>query len=134
MGGYKVQARKSEAALELLADAKALQHAGCFSIVLEGVPDEVARMVTESLDIPTIGIGAGRQCDGQVLVFHDLLGLEDRVPAKFVRKYASLKDEAVSAVRSFAEDVRSGAFPDDSESYHLSEQQAEALSLYGSHS
>ena len=132
MGGYKVQARKSEAALELLADAKALQHAGCFSIVLEGVPDEVARMVTESLDIPTIGIGAGRQCDGQVLVFHDLLGLEDRVPAKFVRRYASLKDDAVSAVRQFAEDVRSGAFPDDSESYHLSEQQAEALSLYGS--
>ncbi|MEI7886094.1 MAG: 3-methyl-2-oxobutanoate hydroxymethyltransferase [Actinomycetes bacterium] len=133
MGGYKVQARKSEAALELLADAKALQHAGCFSIVLEGVPDEVARMVTESLDIPTIGIGAGRQCDGQVLVFHDLLGLEDRVPAKFVRRYASLKDDAVVAVRQFAEDVRSGAFPDDSESYHLSEQQAEALSLYGSH-
>ena len=132
MGGYKVQARKSEAALELLADAKALQHAGCFAIVLEGVPDEVARMVTESLDIPTIGIGAGRQCDGQVLVFHDLLGLEDRTPAKFVRKYASLKDEAVSAVRRFADDVRSGAFPDDSESYHLSEQQAEALSLYGS--
>ncbi|CAB4728946.1 unannotated protein [freshwater metagenome] len=132
MGGYKVQARKSEAALELLADAKALQHAGCFSIVLEGVPDEVARMVTESLDIPTIGIGAGRQCDGQVLVFHDLLGLEDRVPAKFVRKYASLKSDAVVAVRQFAEDVRSGCFPDDSESYHLSEQQAEALSLYGS--
>ena len=132
MGGYKVQARKSEAALELLADAKALQHAGCFSIVLEGVPDEVARMVTESLDIPTIGIGAGRQCDGQVLVFHDLLGLEDRVPAKFVRKYASLKSDAVEAVRQFAEDVRSGCFPDDSESYHLSEQQAEALSLYGS--
>jgi 3-methyl-2-oxobutanoate hydroxymethyltransferase len=127
-----VQARKSEAALELLADAKALQHAGCFAIVLEGVPDEVARMVTESLDIPTIGIGAGRQCDGQVLVFHDLLGLEDRTPAKFGRKYASLKDEAVSAVRRFADDVRSGAFPDDSESYHLSEQQAEALSLYGS--
>ncbi|MEX0768764.1 MAG: 3-methyl-2-oxobutanoate hydroxymethyltransferase [Microthrixaceae bacterium] len=134
MGGYKVQARKSEAALELLADAKALQHAGCFSIVLEGVPDEVARMVTESLEIPTIGIGAGSQCDGQVLVFHDLLGLEDRVPAKFVRKYASLKDDAVEAVRQFAEDVRSGAFPSDAESYHLSEQQAEALSLYGSSS
>jgi len=132
MGGYKVQARKSEAALELLADAKALQHAGCFSIVLEGVPNEVARMVTQSLDIPTIGIGAGNQCDGQVLVFHDLLGLEDRVPAKFVRKYASLKDDAVEAVRQFAEDVRSGAFPNDTESYHLSEQQAEALSLYGS--
>jgi len=132
MGGFKVQARKSEAALELVADAKALQHAGCFSIVLEGVPDEVARMVTDSLDIPTIGIGAGRYCDGQVLVFHDVLGLEDRIAPKFVRRYASVKDIAVDAMRKYAADVRSGAFPDASESYHLSEEQSEALSLYGS--
>jgi 3-methyl-2-oxobutanoate hydroxymethyltransferase len=131
MGGFRVQAKESEAALQLVADAKALQHAGCFAIVLEGVPDEVARMVTEAVDVPTIGIGAGRHCDGQVLVFHDLLGLEDRMAPKFVRRYASLKDQAVDAVAAFAADVRGGAFPDDSESYHLSVDEAEALSLYG---
>src|SRR5690606_4796973 len=85
MGGFRVQAKESEAALALVADAKALAHAGCFAIVLEGVPDEVARMVTDAVDVPTIGIGAGPRCDGQVLVYHDLLGLEDRTPAKFVR-------------------------------------------------
>jgi 3-methyl-2-oxobutanoate hydroxymethyltransferase len=131
MGGFKVQAKDSGAALRMVSDAKALQHAGCFAIVLEGVPDEVARMVTEALDIPTIGIGAGRHCDGQVLVMHDLLGLEDRVAPKFVRRYASLKDDAVSAVRRYAEDVRTGAFPDASESYHLTADQSEALALYG---
>ena len=131
MGGFRVQAKESEAALQLVADAKALQHAGCFAIVLEGVPDEVARMVTDALDVPTIGIGAGRHCDGQVLVFHDVLGLEDRIVPKFVRRYASLKDDAVAAVGAFAADVRSGAFPSDDESYHLNAEQAEALSLYG---
>jgi 3-methyl-2-oxobutanoate hydroxymethyltransferase len=131
MGGFKVQARESEAALQLVADAKALQHAGCFAIVLEGVPDEVAGMVTDALDIPTIGIGAGGRCDGQVLVFHDLLGIEDRVSPKFVRRYASLKDDAVAAMTAFADDVRSGAFPSAAESYHLSAEQSEALSLYG---
>jgi 3-methyl-2-oxobutanoate hydroxymethyltransferase len=131
MGGFKVQAKDSQAALQLVAEAKALQHAGCFAIVLEGVPDEVARMVTDAVDVPTIGIGAGPHCDGQVLVFHDLLGIEDRVAPKFVRRYASLKDTAVDAMRSYAEDVRSGAFPDASESYHLSAEQSEALSLYG---
>ena len=134
MGGFRVQAKESEAALQLVADAKALQHAGCFAIVLEGVPDEVARMVTDALDVPTIGIGAGRHCDGQVLVFHDVLGLEDRIVPKFVRRYASLKDDAVAAVGAFASDVRSGAFPSDDESYHLNAEQAEALSLYGAES
>jgi 3-methyl-2-oxobutanoate hydroxymethyltransferase len=131
MGGFKVQARESEAALQLVADAKALQHAGVFAIVLEGVPDEVARMVTEAVDVPTIGIGAGRHCDGQVLVLHDLLGLEDRHTPKFVRRYASLKDAAVDAVSAFAADVRSGAFPSAEESYHLAADEAEALALYG---
>lgn len=131
MGGFKVQARESQAALQLVADAKALQHAGCFAIVLEGVPDEVAGMVTDALDVPTIGIGAGSRCDGQVLVFHDLLGIEDRVSPKFVRRYASLKDDAVSAMSAFAADVRSGVFPSAAESYHLSAEQSEALSLYG---
>ncbi|MFN7151946.1 MAG: 3-methyl-2-oxobutanoate hydroxymethyltransferase [Microthrixaceae bacterium] len=131
MGGFKVQARESEAALQLVADAKALQHAGCFAIVLEGVPDEVAAMVTDALDVPTIGIGAGSRCDGQVLVFHDLLGIEDRVSPKFVRRYASLKDAAVEAMSAYAADVRTGAFPSAAESYHLNAEQAEALSLYG---
>ena len=131
MGGFRVQAKESEAALQLVADAKALQHAGVFAIVLEGVPDEVARMVTEAVDVPTIGIGAGRHCDGQVLVLHDLLGLEDRHVPKFVRRYASLKDAAVDAVAAFAADVRSGAFPSADESYHLSADEAEALALYG---
>ena len=132
MGGFRVQAKESEAALQLVADAKALQHAGCFAIVLEGVPDEVARMVTDALDIPTIGIGAGRHCDGQVLVFHDVLGLEDRVVPKFVRRYAELKGSAVEAMSAFAADVRCGAFPADAESYHLDAEQSEALALYGS--
>lgn len=131
MGGFKVQARESEAALALAADAKALQHAGCFAIVLEGVPDSVAKMVTDSLDIPTIGIGAGRHCDGQVLVWHDLLGIENRVAPKFVRRYADLKTASVDAISAYADDVRSGAFPDESESYHLTAEQAEALALYG---
>jgi len=131
MGGFRVQAKESEAALALVADAKALAHAGCFAIVLEGVPDEVARMVTDAVDVPTIGIGAGPRCDGQVLVYHDLLGLEDRTPAKFVRRYADLKQASVAAVGEFVADVRGGAFPDHSESYHLDSAQAEALSLYG---
>jgi 3-methyl-2-oxobutanoate hydroxymethyltransferase len=131
MGGFRVQAKESEAALALVADAKALAHAGCFAIVLEGVPDEVARMVTDAVDVPTIGIGAGPHCDGQVLVYHDLLGLEDRTPAKFVRRYADLKAASVAAMADFVVDVRSRAFPDHTESYHLNAEQAEALSLYG---
>jgi 3-methyl-2-oxobutanoate hydroxymethyltransferase len=132
MGGFKVQGRQSEAALRLVDDAKALQHAGCFALVLEGVPDAVAQMVTGALDIPTIGIGAGAGCDGQVLVFHDVLGIEDRVTPKFVRRYASLKTDGVSALRAFADDVRSGRFPNDDESYHLAAAEADALGLYGS--
>ena len=132
MGGFKVQGRQQEAALALVDDAKALQAAGCFSIVLEGIPDEVARLVTDALDVPTIGIGAGPHCDGQVLVYHDVLGIEDRITPKFVRRYASLKDEGVRALGAFAEDVRTGRFPAPEESYHLSEEQAEALGLYGS--
>ncbi|HKY16987.1 MAG TPA: 3-methyl-2-oxobutanoate hydroxymethyltransferase [Microthrixaceae bacterium] len=131
MGGFKVQGRESEAALKLIADAKALQHAGCFAIVIEGVPDEVAAMVTAALDVPTIGIGAGPGCDGQVLVMHDVLGIEDRVKPKFVRRYADLRSISVDAVRAFADDVRGGAFPNDDESYHLSVEQAENMALYG---
>ena len=119
MGGYRVQAREAEAAEALLADAKALAASGCFALVLEGVPDVVAARVTDTIDIPTIGIGAGPACDGQVLVFHDLLGLTDHTPAKFVRRYANLRQAVIDAVAAYAADVRSGAFPADAETYHL---------------
>jgi 3-methyl-2-oxobutanoate hydroxymethyltransferase len=131
MGGFKVQGREVPAALALVDDAKALEDAGCFSLVLEGVPDEVARMVTDSVSIPTIGIGAGPHCDGQVLVFHDVLGLEDRIIPKFVRRYASLKADGTAALATFADDVRARRFPADAESYHLSGDVAETLGLYG---
>jgi 3-methyl-2-oxobutanoate hydroxymethyltransferase len=131
MGGFKVQGKDAGAAEALIADAEALAGAGCFAIVLEGVPDAVARLVTEAVAVPTIGIGAGPWCDGQVLVFHDLLGLEDRVLPKFVRRYASLKADAVAAVSAFAADVRGRAFPSDAESYHLADDVAAVLGLYG---
>jgi 3-methyl-2-oxobutanoate hydroxymethyltransferase len=131
MGGFRVQGRQSEAALALVADAKALQHAGCFALVIEGVPDEVASLVTDAVDIPTIGIGAGPGCDGQVLVMHDVLGIEDRVTPKFVRRYADVKGVSVDALRHFAADVRVGAFPSHEESYHLTAEQSEAIALYG---
>jgi 3-methyl-2-oxobutanoate hydroxymethyltransferase len=119
MGGFKVQGKGVDATLTLIDDARALADAGCFAIVLECVPDTVARLVTEAVSVPTIGIGAGPWCDGQVLVFHDLLGLEDRVLPKFVRRYASLKADAVAAVAAYAADVRGHRFPSDQESYHL---------------
>ena len=119
MGGYKVQAKEQAAAEALLLDAKALAGAGCFAVVLEGVPDVVAARVTDVLDIPTIGIGAGGSCDGQVLVFHDLLGLTQGRAPKFVRRYADLHGTAVAAVGAWAADVRAGTFPSDGETYHL---------------
>ena len=131
MGGFKVQGRDARAALDLVDDAKALAHAGCFAMVLEGVPDLVAARVTGTVDVPTIGIGAGPDCDGQVLVFHDVLGLEHRVVPKFVRRYADLHTEGVAALRHFAADVRSGAFPTVDESYRMADAEAAALGLYG---
>lgn len=118
MGGYKVQARDDEAAAALLADARTLEAAGCFAVVLEGIPDVVGAAVTDALGIPTIGIGGGPSCDGQVLVFHDLVGFGQGHPAKFVRQYAALHQVAAEAVAAWAADVRSGAFPADGESYH----------------
>jgi 3-methyl-2-oxobutanoate hydroxymethyltransferase len=132
MGGFKVQGRETSAALGLIDDAKALGHAGCFAIVLEGVPDVVGQMITDAIDVPTIGIGAGPGTDGQVLVFHDVLGIEDRVTPKFVRRYAEVKALSVEALDRFAADVRQGRFPSAAESYHLTAEQAEALGLYGS--
>ena len=130
MGGFKVQGRSAEAARALVDDAKALATAGCFAIVLEAVPDAVARLITDAVAVPTIGIGAGGACDGQVLVMHDLLGLEDRIAPKFVRRYASLEAEGASAVAAFAADVREGRFPNADESYRLSDDVAEVLGLY----
>jgi len=131
MGGFRVQGRNAVAALGLVAAAKALAHAGCFAIVLEGVPDQVAAMVTGSVDVPTIGIGAGPDCDGQVLVFHDVLGIEQDMRPRFVRRYADLHSEGVDALTRFACDVRSGSFPSAEESYRLSDEDAESLGLYG---
>jgi 3-methyl-2-oxobutanoate hydroxymethyltransferase len=132
MGGFKVQGRQHEAALALRDDAKALAAAGCFSIVLEGVPDQVARLVTHAVDVPTIGIGAGGDTDGQVLVYHDILGLEERIRPKFARRYAEIGAASAEAMRAFATDVRARRFPSDDESYHLSAEVSESLSLYGS--
>lgn len=132
MGGFKVQAKSAEAALELVDDAKALQAAGCFAVVVEGVPRRVGDLVTASVTIPTIGIGAGPGTDGQVLVFHDLLGIQDDFVAKFVRRYAHLKRDGVAALDAFVADVRCGGFPNDDESYHIADDEAEALGLYGS--
>jgi 3-methyl-2-oxobutanoate hydroxymethyltransferase len=131
MGGFRVQGKSAEAAHALVAEAKALQIAGCFAIVLEGVPREVGDMVTASLDIPTVGIGAGPGCDGQVLVLHDLLGMQDDFVPKFVRQYANLKADSITGISAYVADVRSGSFPDDSESYHIADDQMEALGLYG---
>ena len=131
MGGFKVQGKETDAAMQLVADAKALAHAGCFAIVLEGVPSEVASLVTAAVDVPIIGIGAGPDVDGQVLVYHDVLGIEDRIAPKFVRRYADLKAASVQAIAAYADDVRTGAFPAAAESCHLSAEVAETLGLYG---
>jgi len=126
-GGFKVQGRAPEAALEIELDAKALAAAGCFAIVLEGVPDVLAERVTASVNVPTIGIGAGPGCDGQVLVLHDLLGLGSGPVPKFVRRYADLAEAARRAIADFAGDVRSHAYPTEDETYHGSEALRRAL-------
>lgn len=127
MGGFRVQGKSVDAATALLDAAKALSVAGCFGFVIEGVPDVVGAAVTEALDVPTIGIGAGPSCDGQVLVFHDLLGLGSGTPPKFVRRYAEVGRIATEAIAAFAEDVRSGRFPSDAETYHGPEGLGDAL-------
>lgn len=131
LGGFKVQGKQLDVARAIVDDAAALADAGCFAIVLECVPDAVARLVTDAVPVPTIGIGAGRHVDGQVLVYHDLLGLEDRVAPKFVRRYAEQKADATEAVTRFAEDVREGRFPSSDETYHVADDVAEAIGLYG---
>ncbi len=120
MGGYRVQGRSVDSAGDLVADAQALEDAGAFALVLEGIPRELGAMITERCRIPTIGIGAGPDCDGQVLVFHDLVGLSFAPPAKFVRPYANLSATLRDALARFRDDVVAGRYPDDRESYHWS--------------
>ena len=117
-GGYKVQGKAADQAEVLLNDARALESAGAFAIVLEAVPAILARTITQALAIPTIGIGAGPACDGQVLVLYDLLGLFEEFVPKFVKPYAHLRADALQALRRFREEVEQGKFPTDSESYH----------------
>jgi 3-methyl-2-oxobutanoate hydroxymethyltransferase len=131
LGGYKVQGKSTNAAVEISYEAKALAHAGCFAIVLECVPSLVGKLITDSLSIPTIGRGAGPDCDGQVLVFHDLLGINHDLKPKFVRTYANIKEVSISALEAYAIDVRSKNFPSEDESYQISDEEAEALGLYG---
>ncbi|RIK06689.1 MAG: 3-methyl-2-oxobutanoate hydroxymethyltransferase [Acidobacteria bacterium] len=127
LGGYKVQGKALDAAQELVDDAKALASAGVFALVLECVPAPLARLVTEAIDVPTIGIGAGPFCDGQVLVYHDLLGLFEGHRPKFVRRFADLGSAAAEGIRAYASAVRSREFPSDTESYTLPEDVAGAL-------
>lgn len=117
MGGFKVQGKSEAQADRIFADAMALEEAGAFSLVLEGVPSALAARITTELHIPTIGIGAGAQCDGQVLVFHDVFGLTTGKAPKFVKRYANLAEDIANAAHRFAEDVRTGAFPGPENSY-----------------
>jgi 3-methyl-2-oxobutanoate hydroxymethyltransferase len=129
MGGYRVQARTAETVLELKADAMALAEAGAGIIVLEGIPREVAAAITAELPVPTIGIGAGPDCDGQILVFHDMVNLTFAAPAKFVRRYADAAALMRTAIEHYREDVERRAFPSDEESYHLPEAVRQALDI-----
>jgi 3-methyl-2-oxobutanoate hydroxymethyltransferase len=123
LGGFKAQGRSADAALKLYEDALELQQAGCFAVVLEAVPAEVAARVTEALDVPTIGIGAGAACDGQVLVWHDMLGLYQGRTPRFVKRYAEVASVIGEAVATYAADVRSGAFPEERHTYSIPEDE-----------
>lgn len=127
LGGFRVQGRSARSAMALLEDSLALQEAGCFALVLECVPTEVAALITQHLEIPTIGIGAGQACDGQVLVFHDLLGLTPGRTPRFVRKYADIGTLITAAVELYARDVREGIFPAPEHGYTLDAEERDAL-------
>ena len=123
-GGYKVQGKEKKAAERIVRDAVAVEEAGAFSIVLEGVPMNLAREITERLTIPTIGIGAGVECDGQILVVHDMLGLFDAYTPKFVKRYADLKGVMTEAVKRYMAEVKDGSFPGEEHSFHYSRDRA----------
>jgi 3-methyl-2-oxobutanoate hydroxymethyltransferase len=127
MGGYRVQGKAVDEAREMLTDAIALAETGVFAIVLEGVPDVLAKVITKEVSVPTIGIGAGAGTDGQVLVFHDVLGLHDGKLPKFVRQYADLKGQAVEALQQFFKEVQAGTFPSEDETYHMGEEAEKAF-------
>jgi len=127
LGGFKTQGKTADAARRLVEDALALEEAGCFAVVLEAVPAPVAAEVTRRLEVPTIGIGAGPDCDGQVLVYHDLLGLSEGHLPRFVKRYASLSREIRDALESYAAEVRSGAFPEEQHTYEMPREELEAF-------
>src|SRR5213078_4349460 len=129
MGGYKVQGKSLAAVEQLMRDATALDRAGVACLYLEGIPREVAAMITAEVSTPTIGIGAGPECDGQVLVFHDILNLTFGPPAKFVRRYGDAAAEITHAVQAYRADVLSRKYPADNESYHLSAETKQALEI-----
>jgi 3-methyl-2-oxobutanoate hydroxymethyltransferase len=120
MGGYVVQGRDEEAARRLVDDAVALERAGCYAVLMEGVPLELAKQITSRLSVPTIGIGAGKHCDGQVLVCYDLLGMNPDFKPKFVKRYANHYEGITAAARGFFDEVREGAFPDEEHSFRSS--------------
>ena len=127
LGGFKVQGKDAKAAQKIIDDAVILEEAGAFSVLLEAIPAPIARRITEKLTVPTIGIGAGVHCDGQVLVVHDMLGLFDRFTPRFVKKYANLSDSILKALESYREDVLKGAFPADQHSFHIDEKELSKL-------
>jgi 3-methyl-2-oxobutanoate hydroxymethyltransferase len=127
LGGFKTQGKTAEAARQLVDDALALEEAGAFAVVLEAVPAPVAAEITSRLAVPTIGIGAGRDCDGQVLVYHDLLGLTEGHLPRFVKRYANLSREIRDALEGYAADVRSGTFPEDQHTYEMPAEELEAF-------
>jgi 3-methyl-2-oxobutanoate hydroxymethyltransferase len=126
-GGMKVQGKDAVSARQIIKNAKIMQDSGCFSVVLECIPQEVAEVITKQLNIPTIGIGAGPHCDGQVLVIHDLLGLFSRYQPKFSKKYADLGPQILQAVKEYKKEVISGQFPDDAHSFHLDPNEIKKL-------
>ncbi len=119
MGGYKIQGRNSEDAFKLIRSARDLSDAGVFAIVLEGIPEELAAIITENISVPTIGIGAGRYCDGQVLVINDMLGLDENFQPKHAKKYADLSKIIIKAATEYKDDIDKGIFPDESHIVHL---------------
>ncbi|MFO7495843.1 MAG: 3-methyl-2-oxobutanoate hydroxymethyltransferase [Desulfobacterales bacterium] len=127
LGGFKVQGQSAEAARSLIADARALAAAGCFSIVLEAIPAPLARLITEAVAVPTIGIGAGGDCDGQVLVIHDMLGLFDRFTPKFVKQYARINETVAEAIEAYKRDVQAGRFPEACHSFSMKSDELDKL-------
>jgi len=127
LGGFKVQGKSADAAKALMDDAKALEEAGCFSVVLEAIPAAIAQMITESVSIPTIGIGAGVHCDGQVLVMHDMVGLFERFTPKFVKQYAKISETISGAIAEYIADVQNRRFPEEKHSFLMKKEELEKI-------